>query len=80
MAKKKTKRSKSDQKMTSNLDSKFRAEYGERFGEEKIIQCNVADAVLDYSRIFGANKNLYRTIASLQDGLKPGARRLFYSW
>ena len=40
----------------------------------------VGDADLEYSKLFGANKNLYRTIASLADGLKPGKRRLFYSW
>lgn len=29
-----------------------------------------------YNQICGANKNLYRTIPSMIDGLKPGARRL----
>ena len=47
---------------------------------EKIIRENVADAAEKYSCIFGANKNLYRTIPSMQDGLKPGKRRLFYAW
>lgn len=36
---------------------------------EKIIRENVADAAEKYSCIFGANKNLYRTIPSMQDGL-----------
>ena len=76
----KSKRSKKDQKMSSMLDKKFQDEYGERFGNEKITRVNVADADLDYSRLAGANKNLYRTIASLIDGLKPGKRRLLYSW
>ena len=47
---------------------------------EKIIKQNAADAAKEYSCIFGANKNLYRTIPSMQDGLKPGKRRIFYSW
>ena len=83
MAKKKSttsKRSKKDITMSKNLDSKFNDECGERFGNEKITRVNVADADLEYSQIFGANKNLYRTIASMIDGLKPGKRRLFYSW
>ena len=84
MAKKKkpTKRKKADQKMFDQLDAKFAAELNEQqtFGNEKITCHNVADADLEYMEIFGANKNLYRTIASLSDGMKPGARRLFYSW
>lgn len=47
---------------------------------EKIIKQNVAEAAESYSCIFGANKNLYRTIPSMQDGLKPGKRRVFWSW
>lgn len=47
---------------------------------EKIIQQNIADAAEEYSCVFGANKNLYRTIPSMQDGLKPGRRRFLYSW
>ena len=73
MAKKKkpTKRKKADQKMFDQLDAKFAAELNEQqtFGNEKITQHNVADADLEYMEIFGANKNLYRTIASLSDGL-----------
>lgn len=49
-------------------------------GNEKITDVNVAEADLDYIKLFGANKNLYRTIPSLQDGLKPSSRRLFYTW
>ena len=73
MAKKKkqTKRKKADQKMFDQLDAKFADELGEiqTFGNERIEQVNVADADLDYVEIFGANKNLYRTIASMTDGL-----------
>ena len=78
--KKQTKRNKKDIKMSNNLDKKFSDMYGERFGNERITRMNVAQASLEYSQVFGANKNLYRTIASLIDGLKPGKRRLFYSW
>lgn len=46
----------------------------------RVIKQNVADAALEYMQIFGANKNLYRTMASLIDGMKPGKRRLIYSW
>lgn len=82
MAKKKgkSKRSKKDLKMDKKLQDKFNDEFGERFGNEKITKINVADADLEYSKLFGANKNLYRTIASISDGMKPGKRRLFYSW
>jgi DNA gyrase subunit A len=47
---------------------------------ETITNQNVADAVLEYSCLFGANKNVYRIAASLNDGLKPGRRRLYWSW
>lgn len=46
----------------------------------RVIKQNVADAALECMQIFGANKNLYRTMASLIDGMKPGKRRLIYSW
>ena len=39
---------------------------------EKIIQRNIAEAAEEYSCIFGSNKNLYRTIPSMQDGLTIG--------
>lgn len=47
---------------------------------ERIENRNVAEAAQEYSCNFAANKNLLRAIVSLQDGLKPVARRLFYSW
>lgn len=47
---------------------------------ERIEKRNVAEAAEEYSCNFAANKNLLRAIVSLQDGLKPVARRLFYSW
>ena len=36
---------------------------------EKLTQQNVADATLEYSCLFGANKNVYRITPSIQDGL-----------
>ena len=80
MAKAKSKRKSSDKKMMENLDKKFSEKYGESFGNEKITRMNIADADLEYSQLFGANKNLYRTIPSLVSGLKPGATRLLYAW
>ena len=46
---------------------------------EKIIQRNLAEACEEYSKIFGANKNLYRIIPSMCDGLKPVQRRFLYA-
>lgn len=66
---KKSKRSNKDISMEKKLEKKLKAEFGERIGNEKITQMNVADAALEYSQLFGANKNLYRTIASIIDGL-----------
>lgn len=76
----KSKRSKKDLNMDKKLQKKLQEEYERQNNNERIIQMNVGDADLEYSKLFGANKNLYRTIASLADGLKPGKRRLFYSW
>lgn len=45
----------------------------------KIYQRNLADACEEYSKIFGANKNLYRIMPSMQDGLKPVQRRFLFS-
>ena len=67
--KKDSKRNKKDLRTESNLDAKLRAEFGERIGDEKIIEKNVADCAEEYTKIFGANKNLYRITPRLQDGL-----------
>lgn len=40
---------------------------------------NIAEVCKTYNQICGANKNLYRSIPSMIDGLKPGARRLMYT-
>ena len=42
---------------------------GELSMSEKITNQNTADAVLEYSCLFGANKNVYRIAPSLQDGI-----------
>lgn len=46
---------------------------------EKIQVRNLAEACEEYNKIFGANKNLYRIIPSMQDGLKPVQRRFLYT-
>ena len=48
--------------------------------EKNIITLNIADACKDYSRISGANKNLYRIAPLSIDGLKPVARRTLYTF
>ena len=47
---------------------------------EIVTKQNVADAAKELACLFGANKNVYRVKPSIQDGLKPGKRRLFYAW
>ena len=80
MAKKNSKRKKSDNKMDEKLEAKFSEVYGEHFGNEKITRVNVADADLEYTKLFGANKNLLRITPSLISGLKPGKTRCYYNW
>lgn len=46
---------------------------------QNVVKRDLADACEEYNKIFGANKNLYRIIPSMQDGLKPVARRFLYS-
>ncbi len=36
---------------------------------ERLTQQNIGDAVLEYSCVFGANKNVYRIAPNIQDGL-----------
>ena len=48
--------------------------------KDHLIQVNVALAAEEYACIFGANKNLYRVTPSMQDGLRPGKRRMLYTW
>lgn len=50
------------------------------YGNEIISREEASYAARDYSRLFGANKNLYRVIPSIQDGMKPSLRRLLWSW
>ena len=44
-----------------------------------IYKQNIADACENFVKIFGANKNLYRIMVSMQDGLKPVHRRFLFS-
>ena len=46
---------------------------------EKVEIHNIADICKTWNQICGANKNLYRSVPSMVDGLKPGARRLLYT-
>ena len=48
--------------------------------KDHLIQVNVSQAAEEYACIFGANKNLYRVTPSMQDGLRPGKRRMLYTW
>ena len=40
---------------------------------------DVAEASEEYTKLFGSNKNLYRVMPSMIDGLKPVQRRILYS-
>ena len=56
---KKSKRLKKDLKIEKNLEERFNETFPnhtKRFGNEVIEQVNVADANLQYTKIFGANK------------------------
>ena len=46
---------------------------------DNIYKRDLADACEEYVKIFGANKNLYRIMISMQDGLKPVQRRFLYT-
>ena len=46
---------------------------------EHIIEREIDEACTEYQCIFGANKNLYRYIPSVVDGLKPVQRRALYA-
>ena len=45
----------------------------------KTYQRNLAESCEEWIKIFGANKNLYRIMPSMQDGLKPVQRRFIYT-
>lgn len=47
--------------------------------DENLQNLDLADACEDFTKLFGANKNLYRIIPSMNDGLKPVQRRFLYS-
>lgn len=45
----------------------------------KTYQRDLAESCEEWVKIYGANKNLYRIMPSMQDGLKPVQRRFLYS-
>lgn len=45
----------------------------------KTYQKDLAESCEEWVKIYGANKNLYRIMPSMQDGLKPVQRRFLYS-
>ncbi len=47
--------------------------------DSRIENVNLGEFNEDDMKIFGANKNLYRAIPSMIDGLKPVARRVLYT-
>lgn len=51
-----------------------------KIGNEDIRVANIADETENYIKLFGANKNVFRAIPSLQSGLKPGAQRFLWAW
>lgn len=51
----------------------------DKVNKERVAEINVAIAAEEFACIYGANKNLYRILPSLQDGLRPGKRRVLYS-
>lgn len=52
---------------------------GPYLGDRNIQQSNIGDLCTDHMQVFGANINLMRHIPNLNDGLKPGERRLLYA-
>lgn len=47
--------------------------------DRNIQKVNIGDLCTEHMKIFGANTNLMRHIPSLNDGLKPGERRILYA-
>ncbi len=45
----------------------------------EIYKRDLAETCESFIKIFGANKNLYRIIPSMVDGLRPVSRRFLYS-
>lgn len=48
-------------------------------GDKNIQRMNIGDVCIEDMKIFGANNNLMRHIPSLNDGMKPGERRILYA-
>lgn len=52
----------------------------DQVNHDQVAEINVALAAEEFACIYGANKNLYRILPSLQDGLRPGKRRMLYAF
>lgn len=52
----------------------------DQVNKDRVAEINVALAAEEFACIYGANKNLYRILPSLQDGLRPGKRRMLYAF
>lgn len=52
----------------------------DQVNNDRVAEINVALAAEEFACIYGANKNLYRILPSLQDGLRPGKRRMLYAF
>lgn len=52
----------------------------DQVNKDHVATINVATAAEEFACIYGANKNLYRILPSLQDGLRPGKRRMLYAF
>ena len=46
---------------------------------ENVTEMELKDKAYDAISIYAPNKNLYRHIPTMNDGLLPGERRLLYS-
>lgn len=51
----------------------------DKVNKDRVATINIAIAAEEFACIYGANKNLYRILPSLQDGLRPGKRRTLYA-
>lgn len=45
----------------------------------KIYEANIAEKAMDYALLFGGNRNIFRHVSSVVDGLKPVERRVLFN-
>lgn len=67
-----------DSKVLKTNSSMFHA-LMDKVNKDHVATINVAIAAEEFACIYGANKNLYRILPSIQDGLRPGKRRALYA-